>query len=251
MPYIYNYLYQYPYLALALGTFTALMAYDAYCRRCDHHWYWLIVCVPLIGPLVYFFTVMAPGLHQTGFGSLFQRRASLEELRYRADQMPTLTNQLELAERLIEKGEYAIALPPLEAALKREPDHNRVLYGLALCHTRLGHPEKAFPYLDNILRRDQRWSDYDAWQLLIEARRQVGDGDGALESCRDLVKSAPTLRHRCLLAELLLDRKQTDEAREILERGLQDHSYHPGPIRRRNRHWAGLARRLHKRAAAR
>jgi hypothetical protein len=250
MYYLYQYVYAYPALALALGAFTAWMLYDVHRRRGDHYWMWVILGIPLVGPLAYFFMVVAPQLQQSGWGSLFQRRASLEELRYRAEQMPTLANHLELAERLMEKEEYAPAVPHLEAALKREPDHNRALFCLALCHTRLGRAEQALPLVEQIIKREPRWSNYDAWQVLIEARQRLGDADGALEGCRELVRVSPTLQNRCLLAEHLLDRGQAEEARTVLERALQDHSYNPGPIRRRNRRWAAVARRLQKRAAS-
>src|SRR5262249_26459242 len=159
---------------------------------------------------------------------------SLDELRYRAEQVPTLANHLALAERLVEQGEYAAALPHLEAAAKREPEHAQVLYLLALCHARQDRPEQALPLLEGLLQRDPRWSHYTGGHLVIETRARAGDRRGALEGCRELVRLSPTLQHRCLLAEHLLDEGLTEEARSLLERSLQDHYYAPGPIRRRN-----------------
>jgi hypothetical protein len=74
----------------------------------------------------------------------------------------------------------------------------------------------------------------------------MNEDEGALKTCQDLAKLAPSLRHRCLLAEHLLKAGRTDEARQLLDQALQDHYYAPGPLRRRNRHWAGEARRLQK-----
>ena len=179
--------------------------------------------------------------------SFLQRRASLNELRYRAEQVPTLANHLALAERLIELKDYAGALPQLEAAQKREAEHGQVLYLLALCHAHDGRPEQALPYLENLIRRDPRWSSYRAWVLLVEAHTLCQNKDAALCSCRELVKLSPSLQHKCLLAEHLLRDGGAAEARQLLQGALQDHSFAAGSIRRRNRRWASEARQLLKR----
>ncbi len=89
-------------------------------------------------------------------------------------------------------------------------------------------------------------SNYAAWRLLIEAKTATNDKAGALETCRELARLAPTLENRCLLAEHLLDHGLAEEARELQQKSLDEHHFAPGPIRRRNRRWAGVARRLQK-----
>jgi hypothetical protein len=244
-------LYQYPYVAVAQGAFVVWMLIDAHRRQADNYWFWIILFVPLVGAWGYFFAVMAADYRHFNVQGLFQPRASLEELRYRAEQTPTLANHLAYAERLIDKGEYAVALPHLDTALKMESDHSRVAYCLALCHARIGHPKTAVTLLRTLVQREPRWSNYQGWHLLIEARAQAGDTDGALQTCRELVSLAPSLEHQCLLAEHLLEHGLGDDARAVLERSLQDYYYTPGPLRRRNRRWASQARRLQKRVAAR
>jgi len=39
----------------------------------------------------------------------------------------------------------------------------------------------------------------------------------------------------------------TEEAHKLLEQSLEAHRFSPGPLRRLNRRWAGVARRLQKR----
>ncbi len=248
--YFYDLLYGHPYLTLAQGAFTVWMLVDAYRRQADTFWFLVIFLVPLLGAWAYFFAVKAKDYH--GFTvnlPFWQSRPGLEELRYRAEQIPTLANHLALAERLIEMGDHAAALPQLEAAQKKEPEHGQVLYFLALCHARQGRPELALPLLDRLMQRDPRWSNYSAWFLLIEIHDQNQDRQASLDNCRELVKLSPTLQHKCLLAEHLLAAGQKDEARRLLEGALQDHHFAPGPIRRRNRRWAGEARRFLKRVS--
>jgi hypothetical protein len=238
---------------LAQGAFTVWLLVDHNRRSGDPTWFWLILVFQPIGAWAYFFSVKLPtmggmsGVPGAGkLAGLFQPKASLEELRYKAEHIPTLANRLALAQRLIEKNAFEEAIPPLETSLKSEPDHGQILYSLALCHARLGRPDQALPLLDRLLTREPRWSNYIGWYLIIETRESKGDKAGALDACRELVRLAPTLRHHCLLAEHLLESGMTDEARNLLERSLRDHTYAPGPIRRRNRRWASEARRLQK-----
>jgi hypothetical protein len=240
---------EYPLLSLAQTAFMVWMLIDAYRRRAEGFWFWVILFLPGLGAWVYFFAVVLRDLRGPNLGGLFQRRASLEELRYRAEHLPTLVSHLELAERLIEQGQHAEALPHLQAAQKMEPEHPRPLFALALCHKEQGHPDLAVPLLEGLLARDPRWHNYAAWYLLVESRAAAGDAAGAVASCRELARLAPTLEHHCLLADHLLRAGQAGEADRLLEASLRDHDYAPGPIRRRNSRWASEARRLRKRAA--
>jgi hypothetical protein len=249
---IYQLLAEYPYLALLQAAFTIWMLVDAYRRSAEGFWLWVIFLFQPLGAWVYFFAVKlkdfrgAPGL---SLPAVFGGGPSLNELRYRAEQVPTLANHLALAQRLIERAEYAEAVPHLESALKTEPDHCQVLYALALCHVREGRPDQAVPLLERLLARDPRWSNYRGWHLLVEARDALGDSEGALKAAREAARLAPTLEHQCLLAEHLQARGQGREAHDVLDRALHENSFAPGPVRWRNRRWARQARRIQRRVS--
>lgn len=245
----------YPIAAVAQLALTVWLAADCHRRGADRYWFWVIVFFQPLGAWIYFLTIKLPSMRSVsnfqaggGLASLFQPRASLDELRYRAEHIPTLANRLALAQRLIEKKQFDEAIPPLETSYKSEPDHGQILYSLALCHARLGRPDQAEPLLEKLLAREPRWSNYVGWHLLIETRDTKGDATGSLKACRELVRLTPTLQHQCVLARHLLDQGQSGEALEVLERSLRDYNFAPGPIRRRNSRWAREARRLQKSA---
>jgi hypothetical protein len=240
----------YSYLPVAQVAFTVWMLVDAYRRQAEAFWYWVILLVQPFGAWVYFFAVKIHDFRGLK-GFSFQRRPSVGELRYRAEQTPTLTNHLALAQRLIEGHLHAEARPHLEKALALEPDHCQVLYSLAVCASKGGNAAAAVPLLERVLARDRCWSDYAAWRLLVEVRSELGDGAGALSACRDLARLAPTLQHRCLLAQHLLEGGLDDEADRLLQQALEDYHFAPGPARRRNRRWASEARRLQKQVYSR
>jgi hypothetical protein len=235
--------------ALLQTAFTIWMLVDAYRRGAEVYWYLVIFLLQPIGAWVYFFAVKVPSgdFHGVNLGGLVRRGPPLDQLRYLADQTPTLTNHLNLAQRLIEIGEYAEAVPHLEAVLKTEPDHGMALYSMATCRHELGQSGEAVPVLEKLLKRDNRWGNYAGWRLLIAVQDELGDRAGALQSGRELARLSPTLQNQCLLAEHLLDDGQVLEARVLLEQALRDHDYAPGHVRRCNGRWAAEARRLIKR----
>jgi hypothetical protein len=247
---LYELVHSHPIFSMAQTLFMVGMAVDAYRRRSEPFWYWVIFFIPVLGAWVYFFVVVAPHLGSIHNIAWPQRKVSLDELRYRAEQTPTLANNLALGQGLIAKGAFAEAVPFLEAAHKVEPDHGSVLYALALCHARQRSFDQATALLERIIQRNPRWSDYEAWRLLIETHRDAGRHELALEKCRELTRIAPTLRHKCLLGELLIDQNCTGEAHVLLDQALDDHAFTPAALRRHNRAWAKQAGKLLKRISS-
>jgi hypothetical protein len=250
MEYLIDYGYQAIwFLQLA---FMVWMLVDAYRRQADYYWYLIIIFVPGVGAWVYFFLVKFPEFRGRLPDLPFLRhRPSLKELRYRANQTPTLTNRLALAERLIEEHEYAEAVPHLEAVLAQESGLAPALYSLAISRRGTGQPDQAVTLLEKIVARDGSWSNYAAWHMLIDVHAEMGNGAKAVTACQEMVRVAPTLRHQCLLAERLIAEGQNEEAARVLERSLEEYQFAPGFIRRRNTRWARQARQLQRQALAR
>ncbi len=240
-----------PFLFLLQGAFTIWMLVDCYRRGAEIFWFWIIFFFPGIGPWVYFFVIKVHDFREGNGLNFwpFQRRPAIEAVRYQVGQSPTLANRLLLAELLVARGEHAEACQYLEANLPQEPDHCQTLHLLATCHIELGHPELAVPLLQRVIARDRQWSNYRAWHTLRKAYVESGDMEGAVQTCHELVKNSPTLQHKCVLAEQLLESGQSDQALQVLDNALEDYHYAPGPIRRRNRRWASQARKLQKRIA--
>jgi hypothetical protein len=243
---IYELFYLYPILSLLQTAFMIWMLVDAYRRRAEWFWFFYILFLPFAGAWLYFFGVKLPSGDFSNFsaGGLVRRSPPLDHLRYLAEQTPTLTNRLNLAQRLIDLHNYEEAVPHLQAVLKSEPEHATARYSLASCYYELKRGSEAIPLLKTMLARDNSWGNYAGWRLLIAAQAEAGDEAGALESSRELARLSPTLQNSCLLAGRLLDHNQKIEAQVLLKRALHDHEYAPGHIRRRNGRWVAEARRL-------
>ena len=247
MPYL-PFLNELPYVYLLQAAMTIWMVVDAHRRGVEQYWYWLILVLQPFGPWAYFFLYKIHDFRtgKLGLGTWFQRRAPIQELQYRVDRGPTMANRLELAERLVETGAVADAVPHLQAVLAHEPEHCQALFVLAICYRRQGKPEDAVPLLQTLLKKHSGWNQFTGWHALIETRMAMGDAAGAIESCRGLLKAVPTLENKCLLARHLISDGQKDEARRALEKGLEDYSYMAGPYRRRDRKWAREAKQMLK-----
>jgi hypothetical protein len=242
------YLYEFSPFYLAQAALTIWMLVDANRRGVDYYWFLLILAFQPFGAWVYFFLYKAKDFRagQGWLAGLFHRPPSVTELRHRTERLPTIANRLELGERLVETGEYAEALPHLEAVLARESEHCQALFAFAQAQRGLGHPENAIAPLQKLIAKHWSWSEYRAWHVLIEVRKATGDSGGALESCRELTRIAPSLEHRCLLAEHLLQAGDNAEARKVMEQGLDDYRYTSGLSRRRDRRWVSKAKQLLK-----
>jgi hypothetical protein len=227
--------------------FTIWMLVDANRRGMDYYWFLIILAFQPFGSWIYFFMYKLRDFRGgTGnLGTLFQRRVSLEELRYQAERSPTMANHLALAERLIELKQPADALPHLEAVLAHEPEHCQALYAKARCFRAQGHPAEAVPVLQKLIKRQSAWGNYQAWHTLVDVREEAGDPAGATESCRELLRVSPTLQHKCLLAEHLRSDGQAAEARQLLEKALVDYHYQ-GRRTWTNRRWAWRAKQMLK-----
>src|SRR5260370_2901322 len=118
-------LFEFSPLYVLQAVLTVWMLVDANRRGAEHYWFWVILFFQPFGAWAYFFVYKVKDF-QGGAGwsgNLFQRRASLSQLRHQVEQAPTAAARLELGERLVEIGEFSEALSHLEAALHREPEH--------------------------------------------------------------------------------------------------------------------------------
>src|SRR5262249_22165633 len=85
--------------------FTIWMLVEIYRRQDDAYWYYVVLFLPIVGPLAYFIVVKRHdiSLPSKWFGP---RKPSLEELRFQAQQAPTLARDLALAEALVERHQH-------------------------------------------------------------------------------------------------------------------------------------------------
>ena len=169
-------------------------------------------------------------------------------------------SQVSLAGELVNRGEYALAAPHLEAVLAQDPGVGQAKLLLSTCYSKSGQSAAALRLLDEILAADPddvqalvamatllagegRGDDVmaiarralavderntQAHQLLGAAYLERSDPQGALPHLRRAVEIQPKLhRNRQNLAACLIALQQPDEAQTLLEGILAEHPKFP------------------------
>src|ERR1017187_5655382 len=158
------------WLFYAQMVFTIAMLAHVYRTGAEPFWYFVIFLLQPVGAWVYCIVVVVRNVRFSGgitSGPLWQRKLSLNELRYHAERMPTVNNRLAFAQGLMAKGKHAEAIPLLEGVLATDQIHCGAMHDLAVCHLACGAAEESVAMLKKLLERDYRWSYYRAWRTLI------------------------------------------------------------------------------------
>lgn len=233
-------------LLILQHVFMAWMLVDAIRRGAPARWFWIIF-IPF-GEWFYFFMVKIHDPEMTWLKNLFryEKPATLESLRYRYEQTPSLANRLRLAQALHDAGAYDEGAELFAAVLERQPETREALLGLALCRAGQGDDEAAVALLERLIEVDRAFGEYQPWLYLTEALWRLGRRDEALALLERLVATSPRLGHSVALAQLQVQADQPEAARETLWQALEHHDHAPRFAQRNNRGWARQAKRLLK-----
>src|SRR5580765_7341961 len=92
-----------PWWFYAQSIFTLAMLIHAFRNGAETYWYFLVFLLQPFGAWAYFFLVFVRNIQfgRSGTGPLWQRKLSLNELRYHAERMPTVNNRLAYAQGLM------------------------------------------------------------------------------------------------------------------------------------------------------
>jgi hypothetical protein len=203
-------------------------AIDAFRTGAPHYWFLIILLVPF-GEVGYFAFLKLPGV---GMRLRRQRVVPLATLRHAYDSTPCLENEVRLAGRLYDGGEFGEARELYERALVRDPEYKRALYGLALCQAEAAQHERAAATLEKLIDLDRAYAEHGAYLRLAEVLQCSGQGERAAELLAELVRAAPRIEHHLALAEAQLAVGRPIEARQTLETSLEDYKHAPRFIRR-------------------
>lgn len=210
--------------------FNAWMLADAYRRKAETHWLWIIALVPG-GALAYFIFVRsrAPdfsGIRRKLTASL-RKPPSVDSLRRRLQETPSINNRLALAQGLADAAHYAEARSLFEEVLTERPSEMDAHFGRGVCALELGTLDAARESLAHVVDDTPMFRDYAAWPELAECFFRQGEPERALELMTTLVRRAPRLDHYLLLARFEERQGRTAQSETALEEGLRLYSELP------------------------
>lgn len=233
-------------LLLLEHVFMAWMLVDCIRRRPGGYWFWIIF-IPF-GEWFYFFQVKIHDPDMRWLKELFRYRKpdSLETLRYRHDQTPSLTNRLRLAQALHDAGELRESAELFESLVAEDDQNLEARYGLGRCQMASSNPEAAVASFESLIETESSFAEYEPWLDLAKTLWLLDRRPEALERLRKLVEISPRLAHSVTLAQFQKEADEKDGARSTLETALHHFEHTPRYHKKRNRLWAFKARRLLK-----
>ncbi len=211
----------------------------------DRYWIYVIVFLPGIGCLIYFFSEYLPEIQQNQ--KMKRSRNQKKKLSYLKDQvelLPSVKNKMELAEGCINKGQFAKAIAIYNSCLEDLNEEDPVVVeGLCCAYFFMGDFENA---KNNLLRlrevRGKRIGDeFD--MLLARTYEALGDVDRAIAEYVDLVKVFSGEEARCRYALLLKKQGQTDMAKSYFNEIITNVRLSPKFYQKVQKKWLGMARK--------
>ncbi len=230
----------------------AWMLVDAYRRKADTYWLWIIIGVPG-GSLLYLFMVRlrdpdAQRIRNRVLSSL-ERPPSVSVLRRRYEESASVVNRLALAQGLGDAGRWAESKPHFLAVLEDRPEDADALFGLGVTELELGNASAAIAPLEKLIELSPIYRDFVAFPELADALYRAGQVDDCLDLLRGHAKRNSRLPHVVLLAQYLVKAGQTHSAHRELRRALERHEDAPRHVKREDRRWARTAKKMLTEAA--
>jgi hypothetical protein len=221
----------------------------------DMRWLFLIIFVPVIGPLVYFFVEVLPSLRQnpTARRALRAARASVDpgrgvregELDYERSQ--NIETAARLAEELTKAGRFDEAIKVCaDARTGLFEDDPKILLALANAQFAAGRYADVIGTLDYLRDKNPGQRAADGHLIYARALEEGGATERALKEYDALARYYPGAEARVRQAMLYKKLGRGVEAQELFAAILKDARLAPKHFRRSQKEWIALAERESK-----
>jgi tetratricopeptide (TPR) repeat protein len=209
-------------------------------------WWWIILFVPGLGPLAYFFVRWLPthNVPMPRFVVGLRRGAEIRRLESAAYQIGNAYHFVHLGDALREMGHFDRAAESYDRALEKEPGNLAALWGAALIEMHFKNYESASERLQKILAADPLYKFGDVSLLYAKALLNLNRTDEAIAHLQKHVKRWRHPEGLYLLASLDFERGHTQEARDNLQAMLMEIESSPAPIARKQGTWRRRGRQL-------
>jgi hypothetical protein len=219
-------------------------------RRCQ--WLFIILALPLVGCLAYFFLEILPDLRHSrvarqaarDIGAVIDPERELRELAERRAEADTIENRVALAEECLRHGRAAEARQLFQSCLTgvHAGDHALML-GLATAQFALKDYGGACDTLDRLRVAHPKLECPNGHLLYARSKEQLGETEQALIEYATLAEYYPGEEARCRLALLLHKTGRVAEARTLFQQVVRSVERASKLYYRAERDWYEVARR--------
>jgi hypothetical protein len=215
-------------------------------------WIWIIILLPGIGSLIYFFMEILPEMTRSrqaaraasGLRQMADPGRSLREAHRAAEMVGSVDAKRALADEYMARGNYAGAVAIYEEAAQGQfKDDPALLHGLARAQFMNGDPAGTQATLDALQAADPSFVSGDAHLLYARALEEQGKEDEALVEYRRLVPYFSGEEARARMGLLLERTNRRDEARAIYQQIVKSLDGAPSRYQKAQKEWGDIARR--------
>ncbi len=233
------------YLPFGLGfLLTALAVLHWIRRRPDTYWLFVILFLPTIGPIIYLAVEALPEMRDPDFFKVFPRRRRIRELEGIVQENPSAGNYEELGQLYLDDGKWQKARNAYDRAISARTDSPDPFYRRAIAEIETGDFQSAVPDLERAVAADPKFDFQRAAGLLAYAYSKTGQTEKAAALYGEVIKTSTLTETQYHYAEFLAQQGRKAEAKEWLQRILAKRRTQPGFLRRRERKWYWLTRKL-------
>jgi hypothetical protein len=214
-------------------------------------WIYVLVFLPGIGSLIYFFIVILPELSRSRGAQKLKRGAALAvdpNRDFRAamrevEMVGSVDAKRALAEQLMQRGQYADAIELYRNALQGQfATDPALLAGLARAQFLNADGAGAQASLDALFAADPKFSSEDVGLLYARALELQGKNEEAAQRYARVATHFAGEEARVRYAQLLDRMGRNDEARAIYQQVLKNLDGAPSRYRSQQKQWGDMAR---------
>jgi len=220
-------------------------------RRPNFIWLWIILFLGPLGALVYIVAEVLPdlGLLRSSFKG-FPRRKRIRQLQLEIHDNPSSGNYEELGDLQMDEGKLQLARAAYDKAIAARSTTLDCFYRRGVCALLLGDTAAALPDIEMAVRKDPNHDFYRAAGLLAHAYALTGQKEKADAMFREAVERSTLSETYLNYADFLVSQGRNAEARDWAQKVLDKKPTMPSYLRRRERPWFRRASSVLRRARA-
>ena len=213
-------------------------------RRPESYWLWIIIFLGPIGAIIYLAVEALPEMRDPEFFKIFPRRRRIRELAAIVQENPSAGNYEELGQLYLDDGKWQKARDAYNKSISARTDSPDQFYRRAIAEIELGDYSAAVPDLERAVAADPKFDFQRAAGLLAFAYARTGQPEKASALFADVTRTSTLTETQYHYAEFLAEQGRKTEAREWLQRIVAKRRSQPGFLKRRERKWYWLTRKL-------
>jgi hypothetical protein len=213
-------------------------------------WIYVLVFLPGIGPLIYFFMMILPDLARSrgarqlasGAARTINPHRDYRQAMRDVEMVGSVDAKRSLAEQMVQRGQFAAAIQLYRSALQGQFSSDpALLLGLARAEFLNGDGADAQATLDALQTADPKFVSEEAHLIYARSLEMQGKDADAAEEYARLVPYFAGEEARTRYAVLLEKIGRADESRAIFEQVVKNLDGAPGRYRRAQKEWGDIA----------